>query len=508
MSRKNPSAAGADYVPQLGLVAALASLGGVFWVLGAMEMVERLAFYGVKAVAALYATDARSRGGLGVTAASLGNVFLAWALVQSVLPIGLGGLADRFGYKRTILVSTFVKIAGYLVMAALPSSLGFFLGAMLLATGTAIFKPGIQGLLVRSTDRHNSSVAWGVFYQLVNVGGWLGPLLAAFMRGHLDWRSVFVACAVVITCNFGLLAAVREPAAPQGDASAEPGASADAGESLWRASLRELSRPLLWPYLLIMSGFWFMFNSLFDVLPLHIRDWVDTSQLVRLLLGEQGASSSLLRFFLATDATGQRIQPEGMLNLNAALIMTTCFLVAGLSAKLRATSSMVIGTLLAVVAMLVLARSEAGLWCALAILVFSVGEMLSSPKSSEYIANLAPPRRVAMYLGFSQIPLAIGWSLEGKLGPLLYDRWASKERFAREALAVQGWSGQRLASVPEGDAFARLVSSSGRTAEAWTQQLYAEHAVGRVWLCMAAVGLLSALGLLGYAQWLRRRQES
>ena len=32
-----------------------------------------------------------------------------------------------------------------------------------------------------------------------------------------------------------------------------------------------------------------------------------------------------------------------------------------------------------------------------------------------------PADKKAMYLGFSQIPVAIGWTLEGKLGPSLYD---------------------------------------------------------------------------------------
>ena len=38
-------------IKQLGLIASIASLGYVFWVVGAMEMVERLAFYGVRSVA-------------------------------------------------------------------------------------------------------------------------------------------------------------------------------------------------------------------------------------------------------------------------------------------------------------------------------------------------------------------------------------------------------------------------------------------------------------------------
>jgi len=69
-------------VKQLGLWAAIASLSYVFWVVGGMEMIERLAFYGVRAVATLYATRPASTGGLGVTMATFGTLLLFWNLVQ------------------------------------------------------------------------------------------------------------------------------------------------------------------------------------------------------------------------------------------------------------------------------------------------------------------------------------------------------------------------------------------------------------------------------------------
>src|ERR1035438_1251349 len=69
-------------VKRLGLWAAIASLSYVFWVCGGMEMVERLAFYGVRAVATLYATRPKSGGGLGVTIATFGTLLLFWNLVQ------------------------------------------------------------------------------------------------------------------------------------------------------------------------------------------------------------------------------------------------------------------------------------------------------------------------------------------------------------------------------------------------------------------------------------------
>ena len=87
-------------VKQLGLWSALASLSYVFWVVGGLEMVERLAYYGVKAVATLYAKDPKSAGGLGISLSDFGIILGVWALVQSFVPVFTGGLSDRIGYKN------------------------------------------------------------------------------------------------------------------------------------------------------------------------------------------------------------------------------------------------------------------------------------------------------------------------------------------------------------------------------------------------------------------------
>lgn len=483
-------------VEQLGLLASIASLGYVFWVCGAMEMVERLAYYGVKAVAALYAKAPASAGGLGITMSDFGTILMVWALTQSIVPVATGGLADRYGYKRTIFASTCVKIMGYLTMAWFPTYWGFFAGAILLATGTAIFKPGIQGTLVKATNRQNSSMAWGIFYQTVNIGGFLGPLTAGLMR-KLAWANVFYACAVIICLNFLLLLTYNEPAS---------GAEKKTGEahdrSLIAESLTELKKPHVWTYLAIFSGFWFMFNALFDVLPVHIDDWVNTHDIVNTLFGHGGTSNPITQFFIVMNKDGTEILPEGMLNLNAGLIMITCFLFAYFSSKMRATTSMVIGTLMASLAMFVTGCTAMGWLSLLAIAIFSVGEMLSSPKFSEFIGNFAPDDKKAMYLGFSQIPLAIGWTLEGKIGPWLYQQFASKEQFAREMLADKGMSADTIANIPQGEAFQKLVEFTGMTPQALTELLYNTHNVGVVWYIMGVIGILSAVGIFLYGKWI------
>ena len=49
---------------------------------------------------------------------------------------------------------------------------------------------------------------------------------------------------------------------------------------------------------------------------------------------------------LGMENTGDYIKPEGLLNMNAGMIMLTCFLFAGFSARMKAVNSMTLGTIL------------------------------------------------------------------------------------------------------------------------------------------------------------------
>jgi len=488
-------------VKQLGIWAALGSLSYVFWICGGMEMVERLAYYGVRQVSSLYATDSVSNGGLGLVGTEIGTIFAAWALMQSFVPVLAGGISDRVGYKETIFASTVIKILGYLIMAWFATYWGFMVGALVLAFGTGIFKPGIQATIVKSTNRQNSSMAWGVFYQTVNIGGFLGPLVAAQLR-QLEWAYVFYACAAIISLNFLLLMTYKEQ---DKEARLEHRRKVQTGEiqeeSLWLDSLRELGRPIMIWYMVLFSGFWFMLMAFWDVGPLFIRDWVDTSVMVRHMFGEDGTTNRFWIFFFGMTQDGKSILPEGLINLNAMLIMFVCFIVAGWSALMKATNSMALGTFLAAAALLLFAGFNYVWIIVSAIVCFSFGEMLSSPKSLEYIGNIAPPQKKAMYLGFSQLPLGIGWVVEGYFGQVLYAEFGSKETIARQSLMDGGMAQTEVNAVPVGEAFQKLIEVTGQSAETLTAQLYAANNVGGGWYIMATVGIISAAGMYVYGRW-------
>ena len=74
---------------------------------------------------------------------------------------------------------------------SLPS---FFMAFMFVAVGAAIFKPVVVGTVAKVTDESNSALGFGIFYMMVNVGGFLGPIVAGVVRGW-SWDYVFIACS-------------------------------------------------------------------------------------------------------------------------------------------------------------------------------------------------------------------------------------------------------------------------------------------------------------------------
>jgi hypothetical protein len=197
---------------------------------------------------------------------------------------------------------------------------------------------------------------------------------------------------------------------------------------------------------------------------------------------------------------------------------------------------MVVGTLAATASLFATGHATSGWVMVGVIAIFSVGEMLSSPKFSEFIGNFAPHDKKAMYLGFSQIPLAVGWTLEGFLGPWLYGVFASKDKFARELLGKyietgnaalpqvdsglaemaagstleveqirqlgSGGAAELIDAIPQGEAFHWLVAMTGDSPKALTELLYQTHNVAMVWYIMGAVGIISALGIYAYGRWI------
>lgn len=402
----------------------------VFWICIFMELMERMAYYGVRLVVPVYLVLDPASGGPGLSHIEKGQILAAWGAMQSWLPTFAGGFSDRFGYKKTIFVSVLLKTAGYAGMALAGDFWSMFLGTQMLAAGTGLFKPGIQGTMAHSIAKSpgTESMGWGLFYQSVNVGAAVSAYIPAFTRDIWGWPSVFVACSAIVCSNLIPLMLYEDPKDERATAGDERGVFALVGESV-----KELfTSPQLLGFILISAGFWFSFHQCFDMLPNYVDDWTDSTGFKR-MLGETFGWQDWVK----EANEGVNIPQERLLNLNSILIMTSMFFFAWLSSKVAVLTSTIGGMLIASLAVGIY-MTTASFWPVLGgITIFTVGEMLSSPKRQEYMASLAPPGKRALYLGYANMPDGIGWVLGSLLAGEAYDEHGDKINLARKFLKDQ-----------------------------------------------------------------------
>jgi len=467
-----------------------------FWVANLIELIERFSFYGVRMIAALYIITETEKGGLALTNTDKAIFFGTWSLIQCLLPMFTGGFADRYGYRLSLMVAYLVNIVGYSVMAYTHSWWSFMGACCLIGTGTAIFKPPLHGTLAHCVNQSNSSVGWGTFYQVVNIGGFIGPLVCGYLR-LLDWKYAFFAAAGIIVVNVLITLTLLKDYAKTGKEDLTGGRKGPKDilvETL--ATLRDVRFTL---FLAIFSGFWFMFMQLFDQLSVFIYEWVDTNDVATFLANATG-----MQFFKNMAANGGQVNPEWIVNVDAGSIIVLVLLVSYITGRFRHISAMIVGMAIACVGLILAGMATTGWACIFGIFIFAIGEMACSPKFSEYIGLMAPPEKKALYMGYSNIPFAVGWAGANFIGGPVYDLVADKFELARDYLTTElGQSPATVDALSKGELMDTLAIALGKT-EAATRQVLWEHYNPQIfWFLCLGIGILSTFALVGYHFWLQ-----
>ena len=194
-----------------GFWAQIKSFPAQFWVANTMEIFERMSWYGWFTVMALYVTGSVETGGLGFSTETRGALQGIVPFFLYIFPVFTGAIADRYGFKRTFIAAYIMMIAAYYLLGQFTSLPLFFLAFMFVAVAAAFFKPVVVGTVAKVTNEGNSATGFGIFYMMVNIGGFVGPIVAGVMRGK-GWEWVFVACSAWAAINLLIvLFFYREP---------------------------------------------------------------------------------------------------------------------------------------------------------------------------------------------------------------------------------------------------------------------------------------------------------
>jgi len=185
-----------------------------FYIANTLEIFERIAWYGFFTVSSLYMSTSPSAGGLGFSDTERGILQGIIPFFVYVLPVITGAMGDRVGYRKMFLIAFALLTPSYLLLGQVHEFWPFFFVYMLVALGAAIFKPLVVGTVARSASDDNRGRAFGIFYMMVNVGGFLGPVIAGYVRA-ISWEHVFWLSSIAIGINLLIVLFLLEDDSPE-----------------------------------------------------------------------------------------------------------------------------------------------------------------------------------------------------------------------------------------------------------------------------------------------------
>ncbi len=359
-----------------------------FWIANGTELFERLAYYGLSAVLAIYLHER-----LQFTEEETGSLQGIFGFVVWFLPIFGGALADRLGYRRILSLAYLVLSVGYFligsigagwmapVRAALPLYWVVLAILMVPALGPGLVKPVVAGTTARASSEAMRSFGFSIYYTIVNIGGALGPLVASLVRRSVGVENVFYVSALFAFAMFLVTVLFfRELPVPAEHQVQTVGAAA-------RNLVGVLTSARVMVFLLIFSGFYVVFWQMYVALPLFVRGYVDANSPIDALLSIEGFG-----------------------------VIALTVVVAWLTRRLRPITTMASGVLITSLSWLLLTISGGTPFIAAALVGVAIGELTQAPRYYEYISKLAPKGQEATFIGFAFLPIAIGYLVGGPLG--------------------------------------------------------------------------------------------
>jgi MFS family permease len=234
-----------------------------------------------------------------------------------------------------------------------------------------------------------------------------------------------------------------------------------------------------------------MFMQLWDLLPNFIEQWVDARDVggaLSHLMGDRAAS------FLTADGA---LKPEMMINIDSYAIIILVLPITWFLGRYSMLFSLLLGMAIAVVGFVGSGLGHSGILVSLFIFIFAVGEIICSPKFSEYVGMSAPPDKKAQYMGYSNMPYAFGWFIGNIISGPLYDTFSSKTHLASRYLTEQlGISANVVEAVKDKEIMSTLAAKLGVDQYAATEVLWKTYHPWIIWVMLGSVGVASLIGMM------------
>lgn len=379
---------------------------------------ERMAFYTVKYLLAIWIATEVASGGLGLSSAEGASISAMFVAGTYITPIIGGYIADYWLSPRICVALGMVLMgAGYLVAWKANSLSLIWIMIILVAVGTGLFKgnlSGVNGLLFHSEEELNN--AFSIQYSFVNVGSFIGTTFIAILAItglggiKLSFNTVFLICAILLFVdaiwfifNQRALGEVgkkpfkhdqREFVDEKKRQETEGEKAAPLTKSDWKriiavvlVTLFSVIFWMVWYLAYFPAYYYFGWGDGADYLN-HANWFIGSFQVPTSWFDSMNALTCIvLGPVLAVVWDRMAKRPKGDMSMF----------------KKTALGMMLVGVAFLVMVLADIIRGEGQcslLWVVLVALLMSVGEMIFSPLGNSFITKIAPAKVMGLLLGF------------------------------------------------------------------------------------------------------------
>jgi len=377
----------------------------IFWTANLIEVFERFTYYGIYIGFGIYMET------LGFSKSQMGPIQGIFLLLSYTIPVISGTFADRYGFKKVLIVSYLAYLPSILLLLYTKTFSGIALTMISIGLAAGIFKPLISGTVRAVTDNTNKTLGFGIFYNMVNIGATFGPVIAAKLR-VISWEYAFIAAAISIGLMFLITLLFYK----------DPPREIE-GKTL-RDKFKDLGLALSdkrFLIFLILLGlfFWTPFWSFFNIAAMYADSQLNTATLyenIRAVMGTGFAN------FISKEENGTRMVLGESIANSAYYIILFQIIVSSVVKRFRAIPVFTTGLIIMAAGYICMgmARIMAPVWFLAGVFLFAIGEMTSSPRIQEYITWLAPKEKAGLYMGTNFLAMGIGGSLSGFVLTPLY----------------------------------------------------------------------------------------
>ena len=374
------------------------SFGRTFWVANGIELFERAAYYGAFIALVLFLTNVV--GYDDIEAGWIGGLFSA---LIYFLPLFTGAVADKIGFRLSLILAFAFLSAGYFGVGAMPHKVPVLFFLALVAVGGSFVKPVVTGTVAKSSSEELRARAFSLFYMTVNIGSFTGKSIAKPLRSCLGIEYIPYYSAALALIALVLVSALYFPEAR----GAEPAGKGVA--EVFRGMARVLRNFKFTALIVITGAFWAIQQQLYATLPKYV---------IRLVGKEASpewyANVNPLVVVLAVvplTAFAKRVSPVGSMSISFALLIISSFTMS-LSALFNGPVSIFSVAVHPITLMMV-----AG------IAIQGVAECFMSPRYLEFASLQAPKGEEGLYMGYSNLNTTIASIIAFVSSGYLLDRY-------------------------------------------------------------------------------------